>query len=274
MAPTSDTDTGLRRGFPAGRAALIVYLMAGYPDRATSLASLRAAADAGADVIELGVPYGDPLADGPVIAGAGHASRLQPGGFGLAETLSLAGEFASAPGAPPVALMTYVNPMLRMGLPAVAARAAEAGVEGFIIPDLPFDSPMTGPWLLEAERFAIDTVQLTAPTSTEDRMRAVAERSQGFIYAVSSIGITGERARMRDDLGELVERMRTYRAGNPVPDIPVAVGFGISTPERAGEVARLADGVVVGSAVVKRQGSADEVGAFVSDLAAAVRDAR
>ena len=275
MAPNEDRP-GLRRAFPVDRAALIVYLMAGYPDRATSLAALREATAAGADVIELGVPYGDPLADGPVIANAGHASRLQPGGFGLAETLELAAEFTGAApaDAPPVALMTYFNPMLRMGLEQTARRAVEAGVSGFIVPDLPPDSPMAGPWLEAAESRGLDTVFLAAPTSTEDRVRTVAQAASGFIYAVSSVGITGERATLRDDLEPFLDRIRDARAGNPTADIPVAVGFGVSTPEQAARIARIADGVVVGSAIVRRQEDPASVGAFVGELAAAVRTAR
>jgi tryptophan synthase alpha chain len=274
-AAARDGRHGLRRGFPAGRAALVVYVMAGYPDRAGSLESLRAVAASGADVIELGVPYGDPLADGPVIAGAGHAALMQPGGFGLTEALELAGEFTSTtPGAPPVAVMTYVNPMLRLSFAGVAERAAEADVAGFIIPDLPPDNPMAARWLHEARDQGLDTVFLAAPTSTPQRLRTVAEASSGFIYCVSSVGITGERARMRGDLVEFVDRVRGLRACNADPSIPLAVGFGIATREQAAEVARIADGVVVGSAVVKRQEDPTRVADIVAGLASAVRGAR
>jgi tryptophan synthase alpha chain len=255
-------------------AALVAYLMAGYPDRATSLASLRAAAAAGADVIELGVPYGDPLADGPVIADAGHASRLQPGGFGLAESVDLAAEFTSDATAPPVALMTYFNPMLRLGLAETASRAAAAGVAGFIVPDLPPDNPMAVDWLEQAEERGLDTVFLVAPTSTAARIATVAAASSGFIYCVSSVGITGERAELRGDLAEFVERVKAARSGDRAGDIPVAVGFGVSDMEQAALIARIADGVVVGSAIVRRQGDPAAVGEFVARLAAAVREAR
>lgn len=258
---------GLARGFAHGRPALVVYVMAGYPDRATSLACLRAAAAAGADVIELGVPYGDPMADGPVIAAAGHAARAVPGGFGLAEALSLAAEFTTGVGdLPPVAMMTYCNPVLRMGVAEAARRAREAGIAGAILPDLPPE--VAREWTDAARAEGLDTVFLVAPTSTPERLALVAAASTGFVYCVSTTGITGERADVPDDLGALVGRVREATA------LPIAVGFGISTPEQASAVAGIADGVVVGSAVVKRQGEPGELGAFVSRLAEAVRGAR
>lgn len=258
--------SGLEQAFEQGRPALVVYVMAGFPDRATSLASLRAAAEAGADLIELGVPYGDPLADGPVIAAAGHAARALPGGFGLVEALDLAAEFLAEKAAPPVALMCYYNPILRLGLTETARRAREAGVGGFIVPDLPPDE--ADAWRDVASAEDIDTVFLVAPTSTPERIALVAGASTGFIYCVSTTGITGERAEVSDELGPLVERVKAETG------LPVAVGFGISTPEQAGVVARLADGVVVGSGVVKRQGDPAAVGEFVAALAEAVHSAR
>lgn len=258
--------SGLVRAFESGHPALVVYVMAGFPDRATSLASLRAAAEAGADLIELGVPYGDPLADGPVIAAAGHAARALPGGFGLVEAIGLAAEFTAAAGTPPVALMCYYNPILRLGLAETARRAQEAGVSGFIVPDLPPDE--AGAWREAAAAEGIDTVFLVAPTSTPERIALVADASTGFIYCVSTTGITGERAEVSEELVPLVERVKAATG------LPVAVGFGISTPEQAGVVARLADGVVVGSAVVKRQGDPAAVGEFVAALAEAVHSAR
>lgn len=254
--------------FSAGRPALVAYLMGGYPDRLTSLAAVQAAAAAGADLIELGVPYGDPLADGPTIVAAAAAAReANPGGFGLAETLDLAAELSADPGMPPIVLMTYLNPMLRFGLPALAARAAEAGVAGFIVPDLPVDSPFSANWIRVAHGAGLDTVFLAAPTSTDARLAAVASGSTGFIYCVSSVGVTGERATLPPDLPSLLERVRAARAGSSTP---IAVGFGISTPEQAAEVAGIADGVVVGSAIVKRQADPAALGAFVEGLARAV----
>jgi tryptophan synthase alpha chain len=248
--------------------------MAGYPDRERSLEALRAAAEAGADVIELGVPYSDPLADGPVIVSASAEARTaNAGGFGLAETVALAADFIADAGvaeAPPVALMTYLNPMMRFGFEKLAAAAAEAGVSGFIVPDLPPDSPLSSRWLEAAEAHGLQTVFLVAPTSPPDRIETVARASRGFVYIVSSLGVTGERAELPAELRALVDRVKSLRTA----DVPVAVGFGVSTPEQAAEVGRMADGVIVGSAVVRRQGDPEELRGFVGRLAAAVRAPR
>jgi tryptophan synthase alpha chain len=252
--------------FSHGRPALVTYLMAGFPDRTTSVSSIRAAAAAGADLIELGVPYADPLADGPVIVDAANVARSAEGGFGLAETLALAAELTTDDGIPPIALMTYLNPMLRYGLPRLAADAAAAGIGGFIVPDLPPDSPMTATWIAVAGPLGVDTVFLAAPTSTPARLQAVTEASSGFVYVVSSVGVTGERGELPPELSALVGRVRRWRGA----ELPVAVGFGVSTPEQAASVARIADGVIVGSAIVRRQPDPEEVAAFVALLAEAV----
>lgn len=272
------SDLRLGRAFTHGRPALVCYLMAGYPDRARCLDALRAAAASGADLIELGVPYTDALADGPVIVrAANEAMRANEGGFGLAEAIELAAEFLGDPGvaeAPPVALMTYVNPIIRMGYPEAAERTRAAGISGVIIPDMPPD--VAGPWLdatrdpqgagLDAAIGAgLDTVFLVAPTSTPERLAMVGERSGGFVYCVSTTGITGERAELPPELAETVARVREHTT------LPVAVGFGISTPEHAAAVARIADGVIVGSAIVKRQDDPDLLGRFVTELAQAMR---
>jgi tryptophan synthase alpha chain len=239
-------------------------MMAGFPTRAESLSALHILAEAGADLIELGVPFADPLADGRVIRDAADAARAAAGGaFGLAETIDLAREFISAagPGAPPVALMTYLNPLMRAGLPAAASAMREAGIGGVIVPDLPPD--MAGPWLAASE--GIDTVFLVAPTSTPERLVKVGAMSRGFVYCVSSTGVTGERAELPAELVELVTRVQA------ATELPVAVGFGVSTPEQARVVARSANGVIVGSAIVRRQGDSAELRSFVEDLVAAVR---
>jgi tryptophan synthase alpha chain len=233
--------------------------MTGYPDFETSLASARAASRAGADLIELGVPYGDPLADGKTIREAGWDSLGR--GVGLTDAFELAVEFVAGEEDPvPVALMTYYNPMLRMGLERVAETAREAGVEGFIVPDLPVDA--ADDWL-EASA-GLDTVFLAAPTSTRERLRLVGARSSGFVYCVSSLGVTGVRDELPPDLTGLVDRVRVST------DLPVAVGFGIGTPEAAARVGEIADGVVVGSAIVARQMDPDTVGEFVEAMADAL----
>jgi tryptophan synthase alpha chain len=266
LAP-EDPARGLSRGFAHGRPALVAYVMGGYPDRAGSLAALRALARAGADVIELGVPYGDPIADGPVIVEAAKTAMAAAGGFGLAETLELAAAFVSDPGvetAPPIALMTYLNPMLRYGLPRLAQAARDAGVSGFIVPDLPPDGPMTASWLAASRPAGLDTVFLAAPTSTPDRLAKVGAASRGFVYCVSTMGVTGERGELPPELGSLVARVKASTG------LPVAVGFGISTPEQAASVSRLADGVVVGSAIVRRQTDVACLERYVHEIGKAV----
>ncbi len=275
---------GLARGFASRHPALVVYLMGGYPDRERSLEALQVVARAGADVIELGVPYADPLADGPVIRDAAETARTEnEGGFGLAETIVLAGEFLAAGGAgeaevaegaegaegavggsPPVALMTYLNPIMRMGLSQAAEAMRNAGVSGVIVPDMPPDS--AAPWLSVSA--GLDTVFLAAPTSTPERLSLVGERSRGFVYCVSTTGVTGERAELPPDLSNLVAAVKANTS------LPVAVGFGVSTPEQAALVARHADGVVVGSAAVRRQDDPAALGQFVRELATAVRGVR
>ena len=259
----ADAPSPLTAAFRAGQPALVTYLMAGYPDREGSLGALRAAARAGADVIELGVPYGDPLADGPVIAEAAKVAREQEGGFGLIHALQVAEAFIRDPGvaeAPPVVVMTYLNPLMRLGLPAAASAMREAGVAGVIVPDMPPEA--AAPWLRVAH--GLDTVFLAAPTSTDERLAVVTAASQGFVYCVSTTGITGEREALALGLADSVERIRTHTT------LPVAVGFGVSTPAHAAQVAAIADGVIVGSAIVKRQRDPDEVGRFVRELAEAV----
>lgn len=256
---------GLGRAFVAGRPALVAYVMAGYPDRAGSLGALHALADGGADLIELGVPYADPLADGPTIVHAAEAARAAaPDGFGLAESIELVAEFlGERPDAPPIALMTYLNPLMRLGLPRAAQALRDAGVSGVIVPDLPPD--MAAMWLSAAG--GLDTVFLAAPTSTPDRLAKVGSLGGGFVYCVSTTGVTGERAELPAELADLVARVKAATT------LPVAVGFGVSTPRQAGAIAAYADGVVVGSALVKRQDEPASLRDFVAELAAAVHGA-
>ncbi len=220
-----------------------------------------------------GAPPADPRAAAPVLVPAAAAARAaNAGGFGLAETLALAAEFLADPGvrqAPPVALMTYLNPMMRFGFEKLAAEASAAGVSGFIVPDLPPDNPMSARWLRATGPRGLQTVFLVAPTSPPDRIATVAEASRGFIYVVSSLGVTGERPELPSELSALVTRVKSLSA-----EVPVAVGFGVSTPEQAAEVARVADGVIVGSAIVRRQGDPSALRGFVQELAEAVHGAR
>ncbi|HAL30204.1 MAG TPA: tryptophan synthase subunit alpha [Coriobacteriia bacterium] len=254
----------LRAAFQKGRPALITYVMAGYPDRRASIEALRAAARGGADVIELGVPYGDPLADGPVIAEAAAVARAGEGGFGLVHALQVAAAFIRDPGvdeAPPVVAMTYMNPVMRLGLKQTAERMLDAGIAGAIIPDMPPEA--SAPWRQVSA--GLDTVFLTAPTSTDERLAVVAGASAGFVYCVSSMGVTGERESLAIGLADQVARVKRHT------DLPVAVGFGVGDAAQAAQVAAIADGVIVGSAIVRRQSDPVAVESFVRELAAAVR---
>ena len=193
---------------------------------------------------------------GKVIREAGWKALEQ--GFCLADALDLAAEFTSAEeDTPPIALMTYYNPMLQMGLETVAERALTAGVGGFIVPDLPVE--VAEEWLSVSE--GLDTVFLVAPTSTPERMRLVGERSQGFVYCVSSLGVTGVRDELPPGLLDLVNRVREHT------DLPIAVGFGVGTPDMAAKVGQIADGVIVGSAVVAKQEDPEAIGDIVKALA-------
>jgi tryptophan synthase alpha chain len=240
-------------------AALMPYLMGGFPDLDTSLAAGLAAADAGADLMELGIPFSDPLADGPVIhtaATAALAAGATPHGVlrvceGLAERV-------------PVVLMVYTNVVLTAGAEAFALRAASAGAAGLIVPDLPHDEAAEVRAACDAEGLAL--VPLVAPTTTPERVAEIGAEARGFVYTVSLTGVTGERGELSPDLEDTVTRVRSST------ELPVAVGFGISTPAQARTVAETADGVVVGSRIVRAagEGGAAAVGDVIAGLAEAL----
>jgi tryptophan synthase alpha chain len=243
------------------RAALMPYLMGGFPSIEESVAAGLAAADAGADLLELGIPFSDPLADGPVIHAAGTdalaAGATPHGVLGVCERLAAR---------VPVVLMVYANIVLTVGASAFALRAAAAGASGLIVPDLPHDEADEVRAACNAEGLAL--VPLVAPTTTPERIAAIGADARGFVYTVSLTGTTGERDELPEGLAETVERVRAST------DVPVAVGFGISTPEQARAVADVADGVIVGSRIVRAagEGGADAVGSVVRELAGALRD--
>lgn len=246
-----------------GRRALIPYVMAGDPDPDATEQLVKILVDAGADAVELGVPFSDPIADGPVNQRAGL--RALAHGIGLSRALDLVGRLRRTI-AVPIAFMTYYNLLLRYGLGPFCADAVRSGLDGVIIADLP---PDEGGELIPAARAAgLATVFLLAPTSTEARIRAVAAVSTGFIYCVSRTGVTGVRDELPAGLTELVARIKVQT------DTPVCVGFGISRPSQAREVARIADGVIIGSALVsmieEKPADFDRIGAFVRDLRAVV----
>jgi tryptophan synthase alpha chain len=241
------------------RAALMPYLMGGHPDVETSRACLEAAIEAGADLIELGIPFSDPLADGPVIHAAG--TEALAAGVKPADVLALCADVAERV---PVLLMVYANLVLAHGGDGFAQRAAAAGAAGLIVPDLPHDEAAAVRDACDAAGIAL--IPLVAPTTPEERLRAIGADARGFVYAVSLVGTTGERGELPPGLSELVERIRA------VSEVPVAVGFGISTEEQARAVGDVADGVIVGSRVVRAAGEEgpDGVREVVASLASAL----
>jgi tryptophan synthase alpha chain len=237
------------------RAALMPYLMGGYPSLDSSLAAGLAAADAGADLIELGIPFSDPLADGPVIHAAGTealAAGATPHGV-----LRVCEQLATSV---PVVLMVYANVVMTAGVEGFALRAAAAGASGLIVPDLPHDEAGELRAACDAEGLAL--VPLVAPTTTPERIAEIGADARGFVYTVSLTGTTGERAELPPGVTETVARVRAAST------VPVAVGFGISTADHARAVAEIADGVIVGSRVVRAagEGGAPAVGSLVAEL--------
>jgi tryptophan synthase alpha chain len=247
----------------ARRCALIPYVMAGDPDVATTERIVDALAGAGASAVELGVPFSDPIADGPVNQRAGLRAMAQ--GMAVRPALDLVARLRTRTQIPLV-IMTYYNLILHYGPARFAQEAVAAGLDGLIAADLPPDA--AGALTVEARRTGLATVFMAAPTSTPERIRAVAAESTGFVYCVSRTGVTGVREALPEGLPELVGRIRAET------QTPICVGFGISRPAQAREVARVADGVIVGSALVhmieESPRNIARVAAFVRDLAAAV----
>ncbi len=251
------------RARAAGRRALVAYLTAGFPDRATGRACVVAAIEAGADVIELGVPFSDPIADGPVIQAAGDAALK--GGMTFRGALQLVADLRQTYDTP-VLLMTYLNPVRSLGEGAALDAVAASGADGLIIPDL---IPDEGEALRnEAHARGLALVFLAAPNSAAERLERVAAASTGFLYAVGLEGVTGERDQLAPGLGDHLARVRAAVAvAHPSGDLPIAVGFGVSRPEHVRALGTMADGIIVGSAVVRRMSEgAASVGAFLRSL--------
>lgn len=239
------------------RRALVAYVTAGHPDPGRSVDLMRAIAAAGADVLEVGVPFSDPMADGPVIQ---RASQIALGhGIGLYETLALIRE---ADLSVPVVLFSYLNPVLAGGPEALEAAAAH-GVHGLLITDLPVGAdPEREAWLGSS---GLAFVRLVAPTTPTDRMREIARHGRGFVYLISRLGVTGIRDDIAQDLGETVTRLKSATT------LPICAGFGISTAAQAAAVGRLADGIVVGSAIVRAaEISVEAAGRLTADLRGAL----
>jgi tryptophan synthase alpha chain len=225
---------------------LVVYLTAGDPSLAATKAIAIEAIDAGADVIELGVPFSDPLADGPVIQRA--SERAVARGTRLRDVLALAAEIRQARPAAGLVIFSYLNPILRSGLSKFADEAAAAGADGVLVTDLIVEE--AGEYLAQMERVGLSPIFLAAPTSPDERLEAIAKNSKGFIYAISRVGITGTQSSLTSDAALLVERIRRWR-GSDGTALPVAVGFGISNAEHVAQVAQFADAAVIGSAIVE-----------------------
>jgi tryptophan synthase alpha chain len=247
------------------RAAFIPFVVAGDPDLKTTEALALKMAECGADIIELGVPFSDPLADGPTIQTA--SQRALKNGVNLKEIFRMAERLKGI--STPLVLMTYFNPVFQHGLKDFAEDCRRSGIDGVIIPDLPPEE--AGPWIRQTKPLNVDTIFLIAPTSSSERVKLASRYGRGFLYYVSITGITGTRGKLPDGLEAAIGEIRKYSPK------PVAVGFGVSTPEQVKEVSRIADGVIVGSAIVKMIGEnfersdlVNRVGDFVTSLAEAL----
>jgi tryptophan synthase alpha chain len=250
-----------RRLIRRGRKAFIPYVMAGDPSMDKTAEMVRILEECGADIIELGVPFSDPLADGPTIQRA--SERALRNGVTLRDVISLVRDLRQSTQVPLI-LMTYFNPVFKYGIQDFIGNARVAGVDGVIIPDLPPDEAKD--FIKLSRKASLDTIFLLAPTSTDERIRKVSKASSGFIYYVSMTGITGANLSLDGSMETLISSIRKFT------DKPIAVGFGVSTPDEASMVSKLADGVIVGSAIVKRLHEApDELKDYLAGLREAIK---
>jgi tryptophan synthase alpha chain len=242
-----------------GHKALIPYITVGYPDTETTLKAIVLLAEKGADIIELGIPFSDPLADGATIQESSYQALLK--GVNTDTCLDVARQARKTTGVPLV-FMTYYNPVLQYGLEKFCQASAEAGIDGLIVPDLP---PEEGSAIEKyIEKHGLDLIYLLAPTSTPERIRMVAEKSGGYIYLVSVAGVTGARSSLPPDLIPFIARVRQ------VARQPLCVGFGISTPEQTGQIGKMADGVIIGSKLIQLMKEDKTLGSL-ADLIGSVR---
>ncbi len=249
--------------FAEGKTAFMPYFTIGYPDYETSLEVVKACADAGADLMELGMPFSDPLADGPTIQ---HSTQVAlENGITVKKCLNAVSELRSAGVEIPLILMGYINPVLAYGVEKLAIDAAQAGVSGFIIPDMPPNEAKEMSAL--CKEYELDIIFLIPPNSTDERIRLVTELSSGFVYLVSVLGITGERDALPVALSGFIKKVRSQTKKS------LAVGFGISTPEQAATVGEVANGVIVGSALIKTVGQADNPVAAAGEFVRSLKEA-
>ena len=254
----------IHEAFEKGK-AFIAFLTCGDPDLETTAAAVRAAAKGGADLIELGIPFSDPTAEGPVIQGANL--RALKGGVTTDKVFQLVGELRKDVTIPLV-FMTYANVIFSYGAERFLRNCAEAGIDGLILPDLPFEEKEE--FLAPCRKYGVDLISMIAPTSAS-RVAMIAREAEGFLYLVSSLGVTGERSEISTDLAAIVKTVRENTA------IPCAVGFGISTPEQARAMAALSDGAIVGSAIVRiveeyGKEAPERVGRYVRAMKVAIAD--
>lgn len=252
----------IKEAFEKGK-AFIAFITCGDPDLETTAAAVRAAVENGADLIELGIPFSDPTAEGPVIQGANL--RALKGGVTTDKIFAFVKELRRDVRVPMV-FMTYANVVFSYGAERFISACREIEIDGLILPDLPFEEKEDFHPL--CRRYGVDLVSLVAPTS-ENRIAMIAREAEGFLYIVSSLGVTGTRSEIRTDLASIVEVVRQNT------DIPCAIGFGISTPEQAGKMAALSDGVIVGSAIIKLlekygRDAPDHIGAYVKSMKDAI----
>jgi len=252
---------GFAKAKAAGRPALLAYLTAGYPEAGATEALAGAIIEAGADMLEIGVPFSDPLAEGPTIQRSSQVALEQ--GATLDTCIEACAALRKRYSVVPLILMGYYNPVLSYGLDRFAERAASAGVDGVIVVDLPAEE--AAPLVQVCRPRGIDVILLLAPTSTDERIRKVSEVASGFVYCVSVAGVTGARERLSEGLDGFLERVRKH------VDLPLAVGFGISTAAHVRAVGELADGAAVGSAVINAitDGGGDGVRSLIADLTGA-----
>jgi tryptophan synthase alpha chain len=241
-----------------GRKAFVSYIMAGDPDEATSFALMQGLPAAGADIIELGMPFTDPMADGPTIQLAGQ--RALDGGMTMDRALSMVRRFRAGDATTPIVLMGYYNPIYARGVKRFLAEAAEAGIDGLIVVDLPPEED--GELCIPAQAAGLNFIRLATPTTDDARLPAVLKNTSGFVYYVSITGITGTEAAQAAEVAPEVARIKAASG------LPVVVGFGISTPEAARSIAAVADGCVVGSAIVKLVGEGRPVPEVLERVAA------
>jgi tryptophan synthase alpha chain len=248
-----------------GRATLVPYVTSGFPSPSATVDVLSGLAEAGGDVLELGIPFSDPLADGPTIQAS--TFRALEGGMTVEGTLGVLTEFRRESDTP-VVLFSYVNPLLRYGLEAFLSDANEAGAQGLLLTDVPTGSdPQVEAPILASP---LDLIRLIAPTTLPDRASEIGEQGQGFLYYIARTGVTGASEALAEDLEQQVSALRA------AVELPVAVGFGISTPEQAAVVADVADGVIVGSALIQAldQGGPEAASAFLATLRSAMDEGR